>query len=46
MNTYQLSRSWILRYDKHHNAPYTLFDINRGDMNMLLTIQYFHSSHL
>lgn len=30
MNTYQLSRSWILRYDKHHNAPYTLFDINRG----------------
>lgn len=30
MNTYQLSRSWILRYDEHHNAPYTLFDINRG----------------
>lgn len=30
MNTYKLSRNWILRYDEHHDAPYTLFDINRG----------------
>lgn len=30
MKKYQLSNDWILRYDKYHNTPYTLFDICRG----------------